>query len=132
MSSFPAAGLILELFPSITQVKLVVRSRSARASTLAKDIATLFPKVAITLESSEEEATAAVETADIICTCVSLPVLPLARRSRNKTFLTNQSLDSCVPSTIPLFKAESIKPGVHINASESLSLEKRTVSPSSE
>lgn len=70
---FSRAGLILELFPSITQVKLVVRSRSARASTLANNIATLFPRVTITLEISEEEAVAAaVETADIICTCVSL------------------------------------------------------------
>ncbi|KWU47079.1 NAD(P)-binding protein [Rhodotorula sp. JG-1b] len=91
VQAYHHARLILELFPSITQVKIVVRRRSARASTLANNIATLFPTVTITLESSEEEAVAkAVETADIICTCV--------------------------PSTTPLFKAESIKPGVHINA----------------
>ena len=71
---FSRAGLILELFPSVTKLKLVVRSRGTRANTLAKDIAALFPRVTATLETSEEEAVAAaVQTADIICTCVSLP-----------------------------------------------------------
>ena len=85
---YSRAGLILELFPSITQVKIVVRRRSARASTMANNIATLFPTVTITLESSEEEAVAkAVETADIICTYVSLSAF-FAQHSRRQ-FLTS-------------------------------------------
>ncbi|GAA5958660.1 hypothetical protein JCM8115_000313 [Rhodotorula mucilaginosa] len=91
VQAYHHARLILELFPSVTKLKLVVRSRGTRANTLAKDIAALFPRVTVTLETSEEEAVAAaVQTADIICTCV--------------------------PSTTPLFKADSIKPGAHINA----------------
>lgn len=129
---FSRAGLILELFPSVTKLKLVVRSRGTRANTLAKDIAALFPRVTVTLETSEEEAVAAaVQTADIICTCVSLPT-SFSLSSLRKRFLTNKLLSSCVPSTTPLFKADSIKPGAHINASKSLSPENNTVSPSSD
>ncbi|GAA5883911.1 hypothetical protein JCM3774_003049 [Rhodotorula dairenensis] len=89
VQAYHHARLILELFPAITTVKLVVRSRGARADALAKDIASLFPKVDITLEGPDGTADA-VRTADIICTCV--------------------------PSTEPLFAAEDVKAGAHINA----------------
>ncbi|GAA6001495.1 uncharacterized protein JCM10292_006281 [Rhodotorula paludigena] len=83
------ARLILQLFPSIGSCTFIVRSKSSRATTVMARLVSEFASVAFDLRTAETSSEA-VKQADIICTCV--------------------------PSTAPLFKAEDLKAGVHINA----------------
>ncbi|GAA5983187.1 hypothetical protein JCM10908_000188 [Rhodotorula pacifica] len=89
VQAFHHARLIMELIPYIASVQFVVRSRSNRATAIAEELNDIFPRVSITVITSED-ATQAVRMADIICTCV--------------------------PSTEPLFAAEDVQFGAHINA----------------
>lgn len=83
------ARLVLELFPSLTELILVARSASSRATGLLLRIQDEFPNVQSALVTPDQ-TDVAVREADIIC--------------------------CCVPSTEPVFAAADLKAGVHINA----------------
>ncbi len=83
------ARLILDLFPSVTELVFVARSASARATALLLRVQDEYVDLQAALVTPDQTAEA-IRTADIICTCV--------------------------PSTEPLFAIEDLKDGVHINA----------------
>jgi ornithine cyclodeaminase/alanine dehydrogenase-like protein (mu-crystallin family) len=68
------AGLILELFPSIKTVTIVVRKTTPRASNLIERLRKEAPSVEIDAVAGDE-ASEVVRQADIICTSVRLRFL---------------------------------------------------------
>ncbi|KAI5476285.1 hypothetical protein MNV49_007922 [Pseudohyphozyma bogoriensis] len=103
VQSYYHARLILELFPSLTSVAFVARQATSRSAALVAQVQADFPKVAVTCVLSEQTSSV-VKLANIICTCV--------------------------PSTEPIFEAEDLLPGVHINAIGSYTPKMREFPPS--
>ena len=64
--TFPLIGLILELFPSISNAAFVVRAITARSTALATKLQAEFPMVKVEVAVADSTSTL-VQTADIIC-----------------------------------------------------------------
>ncbi|KAM0751255.1 NAD(P)-binding protein [Meredithblackwellia eburnea MCA 4105] len=81
--------LVLELFPSVVSASVIVRSITERSKALIQKLVSEFSQVEFKLVESKDHESL-VQNADII--------------------------NTCVPSTSPLFKENDLKEGVHINA----------------